>query len=459
MAPLLSMLLVMVATALTSVVGLGVLVWWLRRRNIMDVPNHRSSHAVPTPRGGGLAFIPVIVAGMAAVAFYERPHDEPGIGAILEPAPAVDIDTEAEGLVPPPPGSLWQGGNPGDGALVLERYDRAYLDEPLPILEPQDQARAARPAVPLTNLRPSLPDEGTTEPFGLLGMPVTEDPFAQGMGATWDPLILATTLPAGLAALGLMLLGFLDDRRGLSPLPRLMGHVVAVALVLALMPAEARITAAPMPLVLERLVLGLAWVWFINLTNFMDGIDGLVGAQAIHVGVTVALFVPFAAISYYTAGMGLVIAGAMAGFLVWNWNPAKVFMGDSGSIPLGFLLGWVLVHVAVEVSPYALLVVPATLVGDATLTLIRRVLAGHKPWEPHREHGYQRALAAGLSPDAVVLEVARYNLVFLALGLATSTDHGLWVSAVALYPLGLLLNKQHRLPTATQREAMQAGTL
>lgn len=102
------------------------------------------------------------------------------------------------------------------------------------------------------------------------------------------------------------------------------------------------------PLWLDHVLVVFAWVWFINLFNFMDGIDGISGVEAGSIGLGVfilALLVPlpqFIALGY----IGLGILAIMIGFLIWNWHPAKLFLGDVGSVPLGFILGWVLLDVA-----------------------------------------------------------------------------------------------------------------
>jgi len=167
----------------------------------------------------------------------------------------------------------------------------------------------------------------------------------------------------------------------------------------------------------ERLLLGLAWLWFVNLFNFMDGIDGLAGSEAIAVA---AGYLAVAALAGHLSPLWeltLVAAAATAGYLHWNWHPARVFMGDAGSIPLGFLLGWLMIDLALAGHWAAALILPLYFAADATITLARRLLEGRKPWEAHRGHFYQRAVLGGASPAAVVWRVTAANVALLGLAL------------------------------------------
>src|SRR4029079_9862702 len=103
-----------------------------------------------------------------------------------------------------------------------------------------------------------------------------------------------------------------------------------------------------LPVAAERLLAGLAWLWFINLFNFMDGIDGLAGSEAIAVALGYLLLASVAGLDSPLRPLALIVAASAAGYLVWNWHPAKVFMGDAGAIPLGFLLGWLMLDLALR---------------------------------------------------------------------------------------------------------------
>jgi UDP-N-acetylmuramyl pentapeptide phosphotransferase/UDP-N-acetylglucosamine-1-phosphate transferase len=237
---------------------------------------------------------------------------------------------------------------------------------------------------------------------------------------------------------GLSVLSWFDDRHALSPVIRLGAQAVAVAACLALLAPEARVLPT-VPISLERVVLGLAWVWFINLFNFMDGIDGLAGSEAIAVALGYLVLVTYAGLDGPFWRLALIIAAAMAGYLVWNWHPAKVLMGDAGSVPLGFVLGWLMIDLGLNGHWPAAVILPLYFAADATLTLCRRALEGNKPWEAHREHFYQRAVLGGATPAGVVWRVGAANAALVALALV-SVDHPiLGLAGAGAIVVGLLL--------------------
>jgi len=207
----------------------------------------------------------------------------------------------------------------------------------------------------------------------------------------------------------LMSLSLLDDWRGLPPAARLVAHLgAALTFVLGSGVYEE-------PLAMLALVLAIAWVT--NLYNFMDGADGLAGGMALFG------FSAYAVASWYAgepalALASLSVAAAACAFLLFNFPPARVFMGDAGSIPLGFLAavfgvsGW-------QAGVWPLwfpLAVFAPFVLDATVTLVRRALRGEKLWQPHRSHYYQRQILLGCSHRR--LAMSEYALMALSAGAA-----------------------------------------
>ena len=202
-------------------------------------------------------------------------------------------------------------------------------------------------------------------------------------------------------ALSMSILGFWDDLRSLSPLFRFLVQFVAAILILSavsfLLPES-----LPEGWMLQWgvwIVLGAFWVvWVLNLYNFMDGIDGLAGGEA-----AVAALFFFLVFSYYGesgwAVANLFVAAASMGFLVFNWPPARVFMGDAGSAFLGAFFGMQSV-VAPLTTPvlFPVLVLPfANFILDTTITLIRRVWRKEKWYQAHRSHFYQRMTILGMS--------------------------------------------------------------
>ena len=258
----------------------------------------------------------------------------------------------------------------------------------------------------------------------------------------WLGLIPIDGAPPGTAAVlaaaaGLMFVSWLDDLRAHGvPVPvRLACQAVAVAAGLTALPAEALVFQGWLPLPLDRLAAGVAWLWFVNLFNFMDGIDGLAGAELIHLGLGLTLLALLAGGEMVLlAPPALVLAGAGLGFLAWNWHPARVFLGDVGSIPLGYLAGWLLLGAAAEGLWAPALILPLYYLVDAGLTLVIRLRRGEQVWEAHREHFYQQAVRRGLGHAEVVRRVLLANSALLAAAVAS-----LALGAVALLPAGLVV--------------------
>jgi UDP-GlcNAc:undecaprenyl-phosphate/decaprenyl-phosphate GlcNAc-1-phosphate transferase len=193
------------------------------------------------------------------------------------------------------------------------------------------------------------------------------------------------------AALALAAVSLLDDWKGISPAIRLAVHLAACA-------AAALALHLFAPRALFGLLAVVALAWFVNLYNFMDGMDGLAGSMTV-IGCAVLAIGAGRAGDLRLAIASLVVAAATAGFLVSNLPPARVFLGDVGSIPLGFFCG-VLSLTGVsrgDFRPWFPILVFAPFLFDATATLARRLLAGEAPWRAHRDHLYQRLVLKGWS--------------------------------------------------------------
>ncbi|MBU1281945.1 MAG: glycosyltransferase family 4 protein [Gammaproteobacteria bacterium] len=329
------------------VIALAVLAWLLtallRRyalaRSLMDVPNARSSHSVPTPRGGGVAIV---------VAFL--------------------------------------------GGLTLA--------------------------------------------------------FLLGLGIA--PSLYWALLGAGV---GIALLGFLDDHGHIAARWRLLGHFAAAVWALYWL-------GGLPPLAVFGGQLDLGWlghvlaafylVWLLNLYNFMDGIDGIASVEAICVslgGVLVYLLVA----SWQAPGLGgwlvpLLLAVAVAGFLVWNFPPARIFMGDAGSGFIGIVLGVLSIQASAtqQALLWCWLILLGVFVVDATLTLLRRLLRGEKVYEAHRSHAYQFAAREHGRHLPVTLAVLAVNLLWLipvAVAVALGWLDGALGLLIAYIPLLLLAIK------------------
>ena len=303
----------------------------LRRGQVLDRPNARSSHAQPTPRGGGLAMMPVVLLAWLAVAWLEN---------------------------------------------------------------------------------------------GLQGWP-------------WPWPVLAV-------AAGLSAVCFLDDLSELAVPVRLLAQAGAVGVGLAYLPLPSPAHLNP---VLFYLVSGLLWLWFVNLYNFMDGIDGLAGVETFSLGLGIAAVALAGGLGLFIAGAGAAMAGAALGFLCWNWQPARVFLGDVGSVGLGYLAGFLLLQLALAGHWAAAVMLPLYYLADASITLGRRFVRGEPVWRAHREHYYQRAAAALRAHAPVSRTVLVANLTVLAMVLLVILYPGTeWLGlAMAAATIGIVLTYFARL--------------
>ena len=217
------------------------------------------------------------------------------------------------------------------------------------------------------------------------------------------------------AAAALALLSWRDDLGGLSVVLRLAAHILAVLLGLAFL--DGPVFQGLLPLWLDRTLAALLWVWFVNLYNFMDGIDGITGLETVALGLGIALAAWRAgATGDGAATVALCAAAAALGFLRWNWHPAQIFLGDVGSVPLGYLLGWLLLLLAGKGLWAPALILPLYYLADATLTLAFRIRRGERIWQAHRQHFYQHASADG-DHAAVAAMIFLGDLVLIALAL------------------------------------------
>jgi UDP-N-acetylmuramyl pentapeptide phosphotransferase/UDP-N-acetylglucosamine-1-phosphate transferase len=293
------LLLALLVTYPLSRFATGRVVRFLRRRAVLDHPNDRSSHVQPTPRGGGIAVIAILVITW-------------GHFGVLVPAVAPQLFTV---------------------------------------------------------------------------------------------LALAVALGA---------VSWLDDLRGLNPFLRLAIQAVAVVVGLWTMPGDP-IFQGLLPTWAEQTILALCWLWFINLFNFMDGIDGIAGAETAAIGFGIALVAIIATLGPDLALYGVTLAAAALGFLRWNWQPAQIFLGDVGSVPIGFLIGWLLLTLAAEGAWIPALILPLYYLADATITLVKRLLRREKPWQAHRSHFYQRAAGAPGTHAPVVRRINATNFALVVL--------------------------------------------
>ena len=253
-------------------------------------------------------------------------------------------------------------------------------------------------------------------------------------------LVASSFVSIALGTSLLALVSWIDDLRGLSPGMRLVAQGAAVTIGILVLPSTRSALEAWLGSTLFFVAAGLVWIWWINLFNFMDGIDGLAVSEAAAICSGLLLFAlvgdgadPAAAL--LAAG----IIGAAIGFLVWNWSPARIFLGDVGSVPLGYLSGFLLLDLASRGRWKIALILPLYFLADATITLLRRLLAGERVWEPHRQHFYQQAVRNGLPHSAVVKRVIAANLLLIGCGWAAENGRAVISLSAAIVTVAVLL--------------------
>ena len=232
------------------------------------------------------------------------------------------------------------------------------------------------------------------------------------LGASLD-VALAVVL---VSAVMMACLGAFDDIRPLPVMPRLVLQTVVVAGVVYALPPHLQVFA-PLPWWSERALLVLGGLWFVNLVNFMDGIDWMTVAEVMPLTATLVALALFGALPPKAAVVALALAGGMLGFAYFNRPVAKLFLGDVGSLPIGLILGWLLLLVASEGHLLAAILMPLYYLADSTITLFRRLLRREKVFQAHRTHFYQLATARGFAVIEVVARVFLVNICLCALAI------------------------------------------
>ena len=250
-------------------------------------------------------------------------------------------------------------------------------------------------------------------------------------GGGWAPLLFACCLP-------LTAVGLLDDYLKLSAGWRYCVQLLtAVALLLISPLFTGGIPSLHLVFVVGALLL-ITVTAVINFTNFMDGLDGLVAS---------CMTVAFCTAAFHLRGaLGLwILIGSLLGFLLWNWSPARVFMGDVGSTFLGAIWAGVVLQSPTWLDAFGLLLVTTPLLADALICVPRRQLAGQKVFQAHRLHLFQRLHQAGWSHAQVALLYLAGTVV-----LSVSLLAGSWaaVSAVAflVFMMGVWLDQRVAVP-------------
>ena len=246
----------------------------------------------------------------------------------------------------------------------------------------------------------------------------------------WDGAYSLPWTVIGAAAL-LGVVGYVDDRKGLTPLFRLFVSAAAAFGVCFATGATLPVTGLWLP---DALFAGAALLVLMNVTNFMDGIDGLVVVEFVPMLVYLSTLGAMGWFIKATFWPPALLAGSLLGFFVFNKPRAKVFLGDAGSITLGFLIGFILLKFTADAGLAAVVILPLYFLADAGITLTRRILRGERVWMPHRLHFYQRAFDANQGNWSILVRVLLFNVIACAASLVTVMT-GAWVAPLLLCTL------------------------
>ena len=264
--------------------------------------------------------------------------------------------------------------------------------------------------------------------------------------------LMNLTIPAAVfaATLFIALVGFADDIKSIPVMPRLLLQAAAVGAVVFTAPADLRIAPA-IPIGIERGVLLLAGLWFVNLVNFMDGLDLMTVAEIVPVTAAMTLLGLSGEFPASATIVAAALCGAMIGFAPFNRPVAKIFLGDVGSLPIGLLLGWCLLQLAWHQQLIAALLLPLYYLADATITLLCRIARREPFWAAHRKHFYQRATDNGFTVSRVVGEVVVLNVALAGLALIAAGQRsavmGMLLLFTGLLAVGVVLYRLSRKPS------------
>lgn len=207
-------------------------------------------------------------------------------------------------------------------------------------------------------------------------------------------------------------ISFIDDVHGLSPLTRSVFHIIAIITLMQTLPTEVN------PYLWLFFVFGL--YVFMNFYNFMDGIDGSATVGAIHIGFStfiIAFLDKKVLLPKEISVIALVIIGTSCAFLLFNWSPAKAFLGDVGSITLGLICGWLMINLFVCGYMASSVIIPMYYMADSGLTLLIRIWKKKKIWSSHSEHFFQKAVRMGNSHAQVTSRIIIVNCILFVLSL------------------------------------------
>ena len=231
----------------------------------------------------------------------------------------------------------------------------------------------------------------------------------------------ASALQLTLLFAGVLLIaavGVLADKHPVDVAQRLVLQTFAVATVLFALPPDFRLLPI-LPWWCERMALIIGGLWFVNLVNFMDGLDWMTVAEVVPITAALGAIGSLGVLPWQDIVFSLALCGAMIGFALFNRPVATLFLGDVGSLPIGLLVGWLLLLLAGSGARTAAVLLPLYYLADSTITLLRRAIKGEPVWQAHRSHFYQRATDRGFRVIEIVVRVFAVNVILVALALTT----------------------------------------
>jgi UDP-N-acetylmuramyl pentapeptide phosphotransferase/UDP-N-acetylglucosamine-1-phosphate transferase len=223
----------------------------------------------------------------------------------------------------------------------------------------------------------------------------------------------------------LCIISFINDNKQISIFIRLLIQIILAIIVLFYWPPLENLSLLEtiIPSWLELIITLLFIIWMTNLFNFMDGIDGISCIQCIIIGFG-AGFCLF--LSQDINKIENVLAGFFIGsgtaFLIWNWQPSKVFLGDAGSVPIGFINAILFLLLFQNGLWYVAIILNSYYLADSSITLLKRILKKEKPWQAHKSHFYQKAIQNGYSHSKVCLIIATHGALLIVISFLASIN-------------------------------------
>lgn len=245
-----------------------------------------------------------------------------------------------------------------------------------------------------------------------------------GASLAWMTPSSPDLVPVLIGAAVLTVLGGLDDAYSLPIAWRLAVQVLVALGVIISLPPDFLILPALLPLGAERALLVVGVTGFVNIINFLDGLDWMTVVQVVPQTLGIAILCAFKEVPPAIGLLALCLLGSMLGFAVFNKHPARIFLGDSGSLPVGLLLAFMLIYVAEAHLVSAVLLCLYTL-ADSLLTVLRRLRLREQIWAAHRSHFYQRAVANGLRVPEVTTRLFVLGLWLMVLSISAALGDSL----------------------------------